>query len=392
MTTLDNCYGKMTMNNTNNDTKDVFSGSYLPSDVQFLLTRLNKTDVENVDPTQKETLIQSGQRHYSQMLTLETPVSEAHHAIYQETLARYLLRTAGGIHRLASTLFDTFKNKGETLVLVSLVRAGVPIGVLLKRAFDDPNAHYHRPAVHYGISIIRDKGIDHLALEHITQNHPNCPIVFVDGWTGKGAIFRELRRSLQRFCQARPHTYAQIFHQSHYTVPLVVLADPAHVAWLSDSEEDWLIPSSILNSTISGLVSRTLYANGAFHGCVYYDEFADIDESLNFVNQVDASRKTLHYPYILPKKYLPKTLEFCPFDFVMDFKFDITDSNLIKPSIAEATRAIMRRMPKCVLINKDSKDNQDTKLLRHLCEQRNIPITYDNIQPYQAVTIIQKRR
>ena len=43
--------------------------------------------------------------------------------------------------------------------------------------------------------IIRDRGIDTAALEWIEHHHGTAGIVFVDGWTGKGAITGELIRS-----------------------------------------------------------------------------------------------------------------------------------------------------------------------------------------------------
>ena len=48
-----------------------FSGSYLPSEVTLLLDIVSADSVNDISPTQKEALIQSGQRHYSDMLTLE---------------------------------------------------------------------------------------------------------------------------------------------------------------------------------------------------------------------------------------------------------------------------------------------------------------------------------
>jgi hypothetical protein len=45
-----------------------FSGSYLASDVEFLLQKLH---IPTVDVLEKERLIQTGQKHYSQMLSEE---------------------------------------------------------------------------------------------------------------------------------------------------------------------------------------------------------------------------------------------------------------------------------------------------------------------------------
>ena len=368
---------------------DITHGSYLPQDVRFLLTPLNRQDVGDIDPTQKEHLIQSGQMHYSQMLTLERPVSDAHFALYQDALHRYGKRMASDIHNLAQTLFTVFAQTDKPLILVSLVRAGLPLGVLLQRAFADPFAPYHRPSQHYGISIIRDKGIDAHALRHICDTHPDSPIVFVDGWTGKGAIFGELEVSLANFSAGSPQSHKQIYHQGDNIIPLVVLADPAGVAWLSGSDDDWLIPSSLLNSTVSGLVSRTLYRADGFHGCIYYDEFNDIDQSLNFVNAIDTLRKSLHTPaHILPLYAKPR-FSTQPLIRELATMYAIDNDNRIKPTIAEATRAVLRRQPECVLL---CEYNEDTQLLQHLCQEKGVAINIQDIRPYQAITLIKKRQ
>ncbi|MGE9528138.1 cysteine protease StiP domain-containing protein, partial [Escherichia coli] len=74
-----------------------------------------------------------------------------------------------------------------------LVRAGVPLGVMLHQALRDMG----KTSWHYGISIIRDRGIDGAALDVIEERHGTSGIVFVDGWTGKGAITGELVRALK---------------------------------------------------------------------------------------------------------------------------------------------------------------------------------------------------
>lgn len=382
----------MTSNHTNTPAISPTHGSYLPTDVQFLLNIIPKSTILSTDPAKKEQLIQSGKRHYSDMLTFETAPDPTHSQLYRQALHRYSSRMAMDIHRLAGTLYQCFKDKvcqDNPLILVSLVRAGLPMGVLLKRAFDDQHAPYTLPSYHYGISIIRDRGIDELALGHIIQTHPKSPIVFVDGWTGKGAIFGELMFSLNRFCQTHPTAHTQIYH--HDTLPLVVLADPAGVAWLSASDDDWLIPSSLLGSTISGLISRTLWNDDGFHRAVFYDELSNIDESLNFVHAIDSHRQTdaiQQDQTILTPKPAPT---FATRELLKPIAsaFDVGNVNLIKPTIAEATRAVLRRDPQCVLV---ADFGDDTALLRHLCEQKNVPLYQMDILPYQAITIIKKAR
>ncbi|MDU9080721.1 tellurite-like stress resistance cysteine protease StiP, partial [Klebsiella pneumoniae] len=55
----------------------------------------------------------------------------------------------------------------EPIVLVSLVRAGVPLGVMLHQALRAMG----KQSFHYGISIIRDRGIDAAALDFIESRH-----------------------------------------------------------------------------------------------------------------------------------------------------------------------------------------------------------------------------
>ena len=165
-------------------------------------------------------------------------------------------------------------------VLVSLARAGTPVGVVLRRAL----ALRGVDAPHYSVSIVRGRGIDRRALEHIVARHGHEPLVFIDGWTGKGAIMRELREALEDVAaQGGPRI----------APALGVLADTGHVCELFASRADELIPSACLNSTVSGLISRTvirpdLLGEDAFHGVRVYREFADRDVSRRYVDTITA--------------------------------------------------------------------------------------------------------
>ena len=370
-----------------------FSGSYLPSEVTLLLDIVSADSVNDISPTQKEALIQSGQRHYSDMLTLEKPPSATHEALYNQALAAGKQRMANDVTSLAFSLhqlFHAFVSASQPLILVSLVRAGLPIGVLLQKALSDASASYALASQHYGVSIIRDRGLDPVALQYILQQHPHSPIVFVDGWTGKGAIYGELQRSLAQITDKRQQ--AQLFHQGDGVIPLMTLADPAGVAWLSASDDDWLMPASLLNSTVSGLISRTLYRepSDGLHQAVYYDKLQPWDRSGEFIQTIDALRQQTPLPTPLTGKLLPTFTTQSVIDDLAA-RFAISNRNRIKPTIAEATRAILRRDPECVLVN-EMADGQDTALLRHLCEEKNIQVIADaSIAPYQAVTIIKNR-
>ena len=370
-----------------------FSGSYLPSEVTLLLDIVSADSVNDISPTQKEALIQSGQRHYSDMLTLEKPPSATHEALYNQALMAGKQRMANDVTNLAFSLHQLFHacvSASQPLILVSLVRAGLPIGVLLQKALSDASASYALASQHYGVSIIRDRGLDPVALQYILQQHPRSPIVFVDGWTGKGAIYGELQRSLAKITDKRQQ--AQLFHQGDGVIPLVTLADPAGVAWLSASNDDWLMPASLLNSTVSGLISRTLYRepSDGLHQAVYYDKLQPWDRSGEFIQTIDALRQQTPLSTPLTRRLLPTFATQSVIDDLVT-RFAINNRNRIKPTIAEATRAILRRDPECVLVN-EMADGQDTALLRHLCKEKNIQVIADaSIAPYQAVTIIKNR-
>lgn len=372
------------------------SGSYLASDVTVLLDIVDKNAVADVPVSQKEALIQSGQRHYSDMLTLEDAPTAMHEQLYQQALAQGTTRTATDIANLAYTLHHIFQQTVSTerpLILVSLVRAGLPVGVLLQRALADVNSSSALPSIHYGISIIRDRGLDPVALQMILNAHPHSPIVFVDGWTGKGAIYQELAHSLEKFSDPSHANFANIFHQGADVIPLLTLADPAGVAWLAASIDDWLIPSGLLNSTVSGLISRSLYTEPALglHRSVFYDNLIEVDHSLAFIAHIDAARRALA-PSLkcLPTFQQPRYQTAALID-KLAADYAISNRNRIKPTIAEATRAILRRDPERILLA--SADHPDTILLRHLCAQRNIIVSVlgDKIHPYQAITLIKQR-
>nr|WP_296237042.1 cysteine protease StiP domain-containing protein [Psychrobacter sp. UBA5136] len=377
------------------------SGSYLASDVTVLLDIVDKDAVADVPVSQKEALIQSGQRHYSDMLTLENAPTAMHEQLYQQALTQGTTRTATDIANLAYTLHHIFQQTvrpERPLVLVSLVRAGLPIGVLLQRALaesdnNSSNSHYALPSMHYGVSIIRDRGLDAVALQMILDAYPDSPIVFVDGWTGKGAIYQELARSLDVFNNPSHPNFANIFHQGKNVIPLLTLADPAGVAWLAASEEDWLIPSGLLNSTVSGLISRSLYTEpqSGLHRSVFYDNLVAVDHSLAFVDHIDGARRALSTPPQDLQTFKQPRYQTATLIDTLAMDYNISNRNRIKPTIAEATRAILRRDPERILLA--SADHPDTVLLRHLCSERDINITVlgAKILPYQAITLIKQR-
>lgn len=358
-----------------------FSGSYAPEDVTFLLRPVH------IDPTptaEKERLIQSGARHYSELLAVERVPGPAYLALYHQALEAGADRMAADVARLARTL-DARWPRGE-VVLVSLARAGTPVGVLLRRALARLR---DVPPPHYSVSIIRDRGIDAAALDHVRRRHDERRIVFVDGWTGKGAISRELRRSVALYNGRRG---------ARVPARLAVLADLAGAAQLAATAEDYLIPSSVLNAVVSGLVSRTvlrddLVGPGGFHACRYYAEWAEHDLSRAFVDRLSARVDAwLGDPSIRPVRWdaaVRGRLRRRSQAFVRETmaRYGLRDENRVKPGIGESARALLRRLPDRLLLR--DAHGSDVRPLLHLAREAGVPMEIHATLPYRATVIIQ---
>ena len=101
--------------------------TYKPEDVTILLKDISGL-VQPLPTAEREALIQQGV-HYSEMLPLEMQPSPAYLEAFFKALELYALLTAEAVAVVAEKLLAA---KGPELVLVSLARAGTPIGILLK--------------------------------------------------------------------------------------------------------------------------------------------------------------------------------------------------------------------------------------------------------------------
>ncbi|MEA1051805.1 cysteine protease StiP family protein [Lamprobacter modestohalophilus] len=360
-----------------------FHGSYRPEDVHFLLTPIQ---LEPTPVAEKERLIQSGQRHYSEMLSRESLPSPRYMTLFEQAWAMNRARMAQGLLDLAAIIAN---QRADAITLLSLARAGTPVGAVLKHTLTDL---FDRPTTHYSLSIIRDRGIDQQALRYVLEQagHDPASIVFIDGWTGKGVIARELRRAIADFTERR----CQCWNEGALDPNLYALTDLAGVG-IAPSDADYLIPSSIMNATLSGLVSRSILNEQIgprdFHGCVYFADFAPQDRSVWFV---DALREAIREQIAAGYRPNPNPIDPTPARtrsqrLIAELKsrFAIRDENLIKPGIGEATRVLLRRVPE-LLILRDA-EIPEVAHLRQLADEKTVRCEVDPSLPYQAVALIQ---
>ena len=343
-------------------------GTYDPRDVTLLLKDITG-QVEPQPASVREKLIQSGV-HYCEMLPLEYRPSE----LYMRTYERALRLNRGIMARAAASVAEQiYREKGDRAVLVSLARAGTPIGILLKRWL---RLRRGVELPHYSISIIRGRGVDRNAMRYMLDRHAPGDIQFVDGWTGKGAIQRQLNAAMADFPGVDPG--------------LAVLSDPAGVARLRGTRDDFLIPSACLNATVSGLLSRTFLRDDLigpedFHGAAFYSELMGEDLTYAFIDAV-----TDAFPERASVEP-PRPADDGAFREVEAIRrhFGIRDVNLVKPGIGEATRVLLRRLPWKILVH-SLEDPERLGHLYQLAEEKGTPLEVYPLRHYRACGLIRE--
>lgn len=305
------------------------------------------------------------------MLPIEYVPTKKYMEVYYESLEKNSRKVSRAIGILSDKII---KNRGKKVVLVSLARAGIPIGILVKHYI---KYKYNIDVPHYSISIIRGKGIDDNAMKYLLKIYNPEQLLFIDGWTGKGAIFNELNKNISKY--------------KGVSSEIAVIADPANITELCGTHDDILIPSSCLNSTVSGLVSRTFLRNDIigkfdFHGAVYYGELENSDLSYEFINTIE---KEFILDEIIENNEIIETKGI---DEVVNIgkKFGIEDINLIKPGIGETTRVLLRRIPWKILIDERYKDDIQLEHIVRLAEEKKVQITYYPLVHYKCCGIIKK--
>ncbi|WP_026522506.1 cysteine protease StiP family protein [Butyrivibrio sp. VCB2001] len=343
--------------------------SFNDVDVELLLKDITGL-VEPLPTEEREKKIQSG-IHYSEMLPLEYKPSDEYIRIYTRSLDVFGQTVADAIVRVSEKIVN---EKGNDVVIVSLARAGTPIGVLISRYIRKKYAYV---CPHYSISIIRDRGIDRNAMEYILKKHCAASIQFVDGWTGKGVIYNELKKEISSF--------------HGVSGKLAVVADPAYITDLCGTHDDILIPSSCLNSTVCGLISRTFLRSdiiGAdeFHGALFYKELIEEDRTYEFIHRIEELFRSN------PEAGEKESTTNEAIDDIRSIaeKFGIADVNHIKPGIGETTRVLLRRVPWKIIIDERYKECEELKHILQLALEKKVAIYYTRLNNYKCCGLIKQ--
>ncbi|WP_409073767.1 phosphoribosyltransferase [Micromonospora chalcea] len=362
-------------------------GSYARDEVAWLLTDLSAVELEA--PTEeREELIQSGRAHYAESLPVEYQPSAEYQRLFLDSLASSATRLA---HAVGVVTEMVLAERGHDVVLASLARAGTPVGVLMRRW---ASFAHQLNVPHYSLSIVRGRGIDQMALRYLATHHRPSSVMFVDGWTGKGAITRELAEAV-----TKANTQLGPAADGGFSPDLAVLADTGRCVRFYGTREDYLIPSACLNSTVSGLVSRTvlndaLIGSEQFHGAKFYSHLTHSDMSRRFLDAVTAEfpsvldAVTRQWPSVYAGSRLRSWAGWSAAE-ELSREYGVNDVNLVKPGVGETTRVLLRRVPWKILMRPDAV--ADLRHIRMLAEQRGVQVEIVEDLAYRSVGLIRPR-
>lgn len=332
--------------------------SYSKDDVTLLIKDLTGL-VKPVSLKERQRRVENGEFERSIMIK-EYPVSHEYQDVVWASMEQYARQTADAVASVAEQIYHA---KGNNLVLASIIRAGIPVGILIKRYL---KYKYQTDVPHYAVSLV--KGLDANAMKYILNHHDASGIQFIDGWTGKGTVTRELIESARQY--------------SGIDASLAVLSDAIGVSKYCGIRKDIAIPSAPLNATATGLVSITVFNNDLvgkddFHGAMYLEDLESMDKSVAFIDQIsNLFGSCMVFPYETPHE--------------VNEVQKISDNtcrplSLINPGINEAARAILRRDLEKLLVA--SENDFDVQCLIKLAKIKHVAVEEYPFQYYKAATI-----
>lgn len=336
-------------------------GSYERDDVAWLLTDLSSEDAETEDN------------------------DEAQLELFDEALSASAQRVAYAVGLVTE---HVLARRGQDAVLVSLAPTGTPIGVLMRRwaqrvhGLDLP---------HYAISLIHGRGIDQTALAYLAAHHDPARVMFVDGWTGTGAVTRELAAAVEK-----ANSTLDAHLSSPFSPEMAALADPGRSVAIYGTREDFLIPSACLGPAASGLVSSPVLDDDRvgpndFHGAVFHAGLAPSDVSKKFIDTVAA-----RFPIVRTKVMLDleahlggdHTPTWAGWDAVEEAaeRFGDGDVSLVVAGIDETVRLLLHGEPAMILV--DPARDADLVQVRRLAEAREVPLERVSGLPYSCIGLL----
>lgn len=266
------------------------------------------------------------------------------------------------------------RSVGDFPVIVSLVRGGVVHGVLCKLYYQKV---YGVKIAHYAIGLLRDNGVDEIALDDIVQRHGDSKIRFVDGWTGSGLVSQKLKEHVGAYNKRKKCSICD---------ELSAVVDTSRVCRIHGTMEDVILPDSIMSSTMCGMLSSiciTDYPN-SYYGATVWNE-KQMNDYSNWYCDLVANELTFREPISESEIefYGKKILNY------VSEKYGIYEKKRIRMGIGESTRAIYRSRID-FFIMKDLYNSNVSHILAW-ANKWGIPILEDKqIGTYKSIAILKE--
>ncbi len=235
----------------------------------------------------------------------------------------------------------------ERLLLVAILRAGLYVATGLAKRLELRG--YQVPTVAAGL--FHEAGIDQAALELIKQDYPDRIPVFIDGWTGRGVVARELKKCV-------PDSI------------LATLVDPGHHGDLWGTDIDSLIESAHFTATETLGFSRAYIQDPLQVWRAY--EYPDVFRNESLISAWD---KACDCSPILADEYGKgqNTKELLAFLS----ELNQTDPSNWKVNINEVVRSLVNRNPQELVVGTTIEEAEALiPTVTYLADHRKIPVKY----------------
>lgn len=342
----------------------MISHSYRPHQVTCLFSPFNG-DLLSVQ--EKEACLQNG-GYYGDILSKEDRPEPEYVEIFDQLSNTLSHKLAQPVLQLVEH-FHVTRPAERPIVLVSLARAGTPIGVVVAELL---RTRFNREVHHYSVSVLHKYGLDAHAMNHILARHAAEDVVFLDGWVSQGRITRAVEESAPQW-GVSPVLYC--------------VSDPSGFQDAVATREDVLLPSAVLNANVSGLLSRTVYNPDGFHFSETYSDFEDIDRTQAFIEEMLRACEIQHNIAPRTVRHSSQQREIARAQIEAFCARHGTDDNNIKVGVGEVSRSLLRRIPTLVVVDPSAVD--ETQHMFWLAQQRNIEIRVQELNgPFRAFSIL----
>ncbi len=261
-----------------------------------------------------------------------SPEPDLDNAFWKDILDYSKIEVIQDAAQKLATNINRWQQDNEKLLFVAILRAGVPIADWLSQLLPGSKVA--------SLSLFVGLGIDHVALAQLKRDNPGRDIVFVDGWTGRGGVAREIGKL--------------------NSGPLAVLIDPWGWADFSGAQEDIFCYSACFTGLATLGFSRTFFIDNQNCFSAYRFPHSHLrTEVIHAWQQSSPKQSTNHTPVDTGQFYKDTSLRI--------------HSN-------EVCRALINATPNTLLFaNSQQYVNENFELLLALAERRKVSIKCEQV-------------